>query len=309
MPPIDRTCDESLAAPYLRKDINLGTVLNLPRGSLGYRASLAEQLKMLKAAGHVAANSWGQYQEVLAAGMRATGMERITHTGQADEIARTHKALGMDATALHVGNSFETDPEMDALVASVLEASAKHGYPLYIETHRGTITQDIRRTVDMVQRFPDVRFNADMSHFYTGHELNYAGEFRQRLEWLAPVLERVRFMHGRISNTGCIQAPVHDTGIYVGHFAIMWQRCFEGFLRGAQPGDYLSFNAEILPLRIGTGEDTLWLHYAQQRPALPDDPLEGEPSDRYLEAQYLWDIASQAFADAQATVSQENTVK
>ena len=301
------THDASNAAPYLRKDINLGTVLNLPRGSQGYRATLAEQLQMLQASGHTAANSWGQYAEVLASGMRATGMERITTALQADDLARAHKALGMDATALHVGNSFETDDQMDTLVASVLEASAKHGYPLYIETHRGTITQDIRRTVDMVARFPEVRFNADLSHFYTGHELNYAGEFLERMEWLAPVLERVRFMHGRISNTGCIQAPVHDTGIYVGHFANMWQRCFEGFLRSAQPGDYLSFNAELLPLRIGTGDTTLWLHYAQQRPALPDDPMEGEPTDRYVEAQTLWQIATDAFAAAQACVTQERS--
>ena len=300
-----RTNDLSTAPPALRKDINLGTVLNLPHGSQGYRATLAEQLEMLKSSGHIAANSWGQYAEVLASGMRATGMERITTALQADDLARAHKALGMDATALHVGNSFETDAEMDVLVASVLEASAKHGYPLYIETHRGTITQDIRRTVDMVKRFPEVRFNADLSHFYTGHELNYAGEFLERMGWLEPVLERVRFMHGRISNTGCIQAPVNDTGIYVGHFALMWQRCFEGFLRGAQPGDYMSFNAEILPLRIGTGDSTLWLHYAQQRPALPDDPMEGEPTDRYLEAQALWQIATDAFAAAQKVVDAE----
>lgn len=299
MPIIDRTNDGTQAAPYLRKDMNLGTILNLPRGSTGYRRSLGEQLEMLKASGHVAGQSWGQYQEVLASGMRATGMERIMEVGQADVIAREHKALGMDATCIHLGNSFETDAQMDALVASVLEASAKHGYPLYIETHRGTLTQDIRRTVDLVHRFPEMRFNADLSHYYTGHELNYAGEFLQRLDWLTPVLERVRFMHGRISNTGCIQAPVGDVGLYVGHFAVMWQRCFEGFLKGAQPGDYLSFTAEILPLRIGTGDTTLWLHYAQQRPADPSDPMEGEPSDRYQEADALWRIASDAFAAAQ----------
>jgi hypothetical protein len=151
----------------------------------------------------------------------------------------------------------------------------------------------------MVERFPTVRFNVDLSHYYTGHELTYGGEFSQRMERLSPIFERARFMHGRISNAGCIQAPVGDDGMYIAHFRSMWQRCFQGFLRGALPGDYLSFNAEVLPMRVGTREDTQWLHYAQQRPAQEGDPLEGEPTDRFLEARSIWEIASEAFSAAQ----------
>ncbi len=119
------------------------------------------------------------------------------------------------------------------------------------------------------------------------------------MERLTPIFERARFMHGRISNAGCIQAPVGGDGVYVAHFRSMWQRCFEGFLRGAKPGDYLSFNAELLPMRIGSGDQTQWLHYAQQRIANTDDPLEGEPTDRFLEARLIWKIASKAFSAAQ----------
>lgn len=57
-------------------------------------------------------------------------------------------------------------------------------------------------------------------------------------------------MHGRISNAGCIQAPIDDDGEYVQHFRQMWLHCFEGFLEGAEPGAYLRFNAELLPMRI-----------------------------------------------------------
>jgi hypothetical protein len=304
----DRTNDGTQALPYLRKDINLGTILNLPRGSAGYRAHLHEQLALLKADGHIGAQSWNQSEEIIAAGLRTTGMARITVAQQSDGVARDHKTRGLDATTIHLGSSFESDAEIDALVASVLEAAARHSYPMYIETHRATLTQDIRRTVDMVSRFPDVRFNVDLSHYYTGHEITYGGEFEQRVERLEPIFERARFMHGRISNAGCIQAPVIDDGVYVAHFRSMWQRCFEGFLRGAQPGDYLSFNAELLPMRIGTGEQTQWLHYAQQRLANTDDPLEGEPTDRILEARAIWEIASEAFLAAQNEVIMNNAL-
>jgi hypothetical protein len=75
-------------------------------------------------------------------------MGRVMQAREANVIARADKALGLDATTLHVGNSFETDAEIDVLVGAVLEASARHGHPLYIENHRATITQDLRRTLD-----------------------------------------------------------------------------------------------------------------------------------------------------------------
>jgi hypothetical protein len=226
-------------------------------------------------------------------------MGRVMHTHEPDAIARAHKALGLDATTLHVGDSFETDAQIDALVGAVLEASAKHGHRLYIETHRATITQDMRRTLDMVERWPDVRFNADLSHWYTGHELTYGGEFLSRVERLQPVFDRVHFMHARIGNAGAIQTALNDPGPYIGHYRLMWQRCFEGFLAGAQPGDYLSFNPELLPMKIGDGADAMWIHYAQPRTDLADDELDGEPSDRYADAQRLWEIACECFAAAQ----------
>ncbi len=300
--PIDRTNDSTQAAPYLRRDINLGTMLGLPCGSLGYRETLSEQLTLLKAQGYVAAQSWNHAAEVLAAGLRATGMAYVTQPTQTDSIVRGHKEAGLDATTLHLGTSFETDAEIDALVASVLEASSKHGYPLYVETHRATLTQDIYRTLAMVQRFPEIRFNADLSHYYAGHELIYGGQIAQRMDRLNPIFERTRFMHGRIANSGCIQAPVADEGDYVAHFRTMWQRCFEGFLRDAGPGDYLSFNPEVLPMRVGTGTDTMWLHYAQQRRTTACDPLDGEPTDRFLEANALWAIAREAFEAALVSI-------
>jgi hypothetical protein len=50
----------------------------------------------------------------------------------------------MDATTLHVGTGFESDVEMDALAGAVLEAAERHGQPVFIETHRATMLQDMR---------------------------------------------------------------------------------------------------------------------------------------------------------------------
>lgn len=301
----DRCNDGSQRAPRLRRDINLGTLEGLPPGSTGYRQHLQEQLELLKATGHEAAQSWGQFREVLAAGLRATGMARVLEVHQADEIARAHRDMGLDATTLHLGTGFETDAQADALVASVLEASARHGYTLYVETHRATATQDIWRTVQLVQRFPQLRFNADLSHYYTGHEMTYAGEFAQRMGHLQPILERTRFMHARVGNVGCIQVPVESEGVFLAHFRLMWRRCFLGFLRGAGEGDYLSFNPELLPMRIGEGEHAQWLHYAQNGATAADGPWRGEPSDRFAQAEALWCIAQEEFEQARQDLAKE----
>ena len=291
----DRCNDGSTAGPRLRRDIHIGSLLELPRASRGWRASTTEQLDMLKLDGYEAVQSWDQFDQIIAAGLRATGIARVMQPHEAELIAKSHKESGLDMTVLHVGNSFETDQQMDALVGAVLNAATKHGYRLYIETHRGTLTQDIRRTLDLIERFPEVRFNADLSHWYTGHELTYGGEFLSRIEYLQPVFERVRSMHGRIGNTGAIQTSLTNEGPYLAHFRILWQRCFEGFLRGAQAGDYLSFNPELLPMKAGQGEDAIWFCYAQRRNDLLSDALQGEASDRYEDAALLWQIANECF--------------
>lgn len=300
---MDRSNDGSQLPPRLRRDINLGTLAELPQGSRGWRATLAEQFELLRADGHVAIQSWDQADEVIAAGFRVNGIARVLRPEEFEPLVRAHKAAGFDATTLHVGNSFERDAEMDALAGAMLDASARHAYPVYIETHRGTMTQDMRRTLDLVERFPDLRFNADLSHWYTGHELTYGGEFYERAARLDPVFERVRFMHARVGNPGCIQTGLDEPGDYIAHFRWMWTRCFEGFLRGAQPGDYLSFNAELLPQKLTRSPEPFWLHYAQPRRDLVGDAMGGEASDRYDDAERLWAMANECFAAAQAAIA------
>jgi len=101
-----------------------------------------------------------------------------------------------------------------------------------------------------------------------------------------------------VENAGAIQTGLDDPGAYVMHHRLMWERCFDGFLRGAQGGDYLSFNPELLPMKIGDGPHALWLHYAQPRTDLADDAFGGEASDRYADAQRLWDMALECFEAA-----------
>jgi hypothetical protein len=289
----------------LRKDINLGTLMALPTASSGWRANLDEQFAMLREQGYEGVQAWDGFDRIHHAGLLPLGMARATRPAELDEIARRHRDEGLDFTNLHLGTGFDSDDEMDALAGALLDAQARHNYALLVETHRATATQDIWRTLRWVERFPDLRFTADLSHWYTGHELIYGGEFESRAARLTPVLDRVRAFHGRIGNSGCMQTPLDRSGDYVAHYKALWSVACNGFLQHAADGDVLSFAPELLPHCVG--EPPIWLHYQQTVPSSPTDPWQGEPCDRYADAEELWRLALECFNRARTDVHRAET--
>jgi len=258
MAAVPNTNDGSTSPPALRLCMNLMALEELPSWSTGpdADATLDEQLEAVAAAGFhgVQFTEGGDAKLCERHGLLMTGCGRVNTPGEADKLAAQLADLGHVAATLHVGWGIEDDDVADALVDAILAASDRRGIPLYIETHRATLTQDMWRTVKLVERFPDVRFNGDFSHWYTGQEMKYGG-FENKLTFIRPVLDRVRYMHGRIGNPGCIQVDIDDgdpdTHPYVSHFQAMWTACFLGFLRCAQPGDFICFTPELLaPMRF-----------------------------------------------------------
>ncbi|MFN3465466.1 MAG: hypothetical protein ACK4X1_15475 [Terricaulis sp.] len=281
------------ATPRLRLDMNLGTLWALPAWSsapVDFK-QLAPALRELGVEG-VQGLDPSRFRE---AGFRVCGMERVDGPGEASRIAEDHRARGYDLTTLHVGNGLERDADMDALAAAVIEASIRFDYPLFIETHRATMTQDMRRTIDLVERFPDLRFNADLSHWYTGQEMTY-GDFEARLHALEPVFARVRYMHGRIGDPGAIQRSlVASAGEpFVADFRRMWRACFRGFLETAAPGEVLPFAPELLPHSVKPrGKSEIKLYYA--RLATTGKGRLSEESDRWVDAKAMLALAREDF--------------
>ncbi|MBL8559779.1 MAG: hypothetical protein JNM47_13720 [Hyphomonadaceae bacterium] len=298
----DRLNDGKKSPPRLRKDMNYVTFLALPSWSTGPGPTNEDVFDALRAA-KVEAVQTRDPAPFLKAGFRATGMGRILSTDDADAVAHVGVDSGLQATTIHLGDGLETDDDAKRLLSATLEASVRHGHPLHVEIHRATLTQDMRRTLTLVEHFPEVRFTADLSHWYTGLEMTY-GDFAGKLDRLAPVFERVRMIHGRIGDSGCMQvgmsvAPQRDA---IGHFREMWRRCCEGFLRGAGPGDFLPFAAELLPNAVTYQGQHVPLNYA--RLVADGDGDLREESDRWKDAERLWEIAIDAFNAAQGAPDQ-----
>lgn len=213
------------------------------------------------------------------------GGGRVNTPGEAGQLAKSARDAGLECLTLHVGWGLESEDEAAALIDAILEASAKHSIPLYPETHRATIFQDPWRTVQFLARFPELEFNGDFSHWYTGTEMVYGG-FERKLAFIRPVLQRIAFIHGRIGNPGCIQVDIGDGSPegrpFVAHFRQLWTESFSGFLRRRPASDRICFTSELLRSE---------LYYARIFAGR-------EESDRWQQSKILVQIAQECFAEA-----------
>ena len=116
--------------------------------------------------------------------------------------------------------------------------------------------------------------------------------FEKKISFIQPILERVRFIHGRIGNPGCIQVRVDanagDEPIYVTHFRQLWTACFREFLSRAGADDTIYFAPELLAPDI---------FYARTFSDAAGVPV--EESDRWEQSLVLKSIAESCFEEAQ----------
>jgi hypothetical protein len=237
--------------PALRLYMNLSAIETMPQFA---GRSSHDLLAIIRDAAFDGIQIYDGAAESTVAACRSLGLGvaqsgRINVPSDAAVVAQRLADGGAECATIHLGWGLEDFEEGVTLIDAMLEASTQYRLPLYAETHRATLFQDMWRTVEFAKHAPDLRFNADFSHWYTGLEMTY-GDFDTKLAFVAPVMERVRFMHGRIGDSGCMQVPINeafsDTRPFVEHFRQMWTLAFRGFLKSAQPGDYIGFSPELL---------------------------------------------------------------
>ena len=108
------------------------------------------------------------------------GLDRINAPADAETIAARHADRGDRCITVHVGWGLEDDDECFGWSRPFWLLQTSTALPIFIETHRATITQDVWRTVQITKKFPEVRFNGDFSHYYCGLELVY-GDWNEKL--------------------------------------------------------------------------------------------------------------------------------
>jgi hypothetical protein len=280
----------------LKVYLNLDNLLDLPKDSCMTGLSPKGQMNQLIKDGFegVQVTHGNELSHELA--LAHCGLNRISKTEDVGPVFSLHKARGDECITLHVGWGIESDQEIDRLLLAIFSAQIEYDLPAFIETHRSTITQDMWRTVQICERHPNILFNCDLSHYYTGQEMVYGG-LKRKLDFMQPIFERTAFFHGRIASSGCIQASIESTSErpryavgepnFLEDFKEMWTRSMSGFKRNAPKGSILIFAPELLSPEYD---------YARNVPN-EKGGLQ-EVSDRYKEALLYMDIAKSCFAKA-----------
>jgi hypothetical protein len=270
----------------LRRDLSLVTALALPSWSAG-PAEGDDVAVAAAGAGYAGLQVFLPDQAARARelGLAASAISPARTPSEVEAIVGMWAGGQAESVTLHLGTGFETPAEASALVRCVLDAQERHGVAALVETHRATLFQDPARALALVAEFPALRFTADLSHWYTGVELVY-GDFDAKVAALAPVFERCRMVHGRISDPGCIQVAVTDPADgepepeHVTHFRRLWAAVLDACSSAVDAPAELPFVVELLPARA---------HYAR---TIERGGRREEEVDRWTQAEVLWRIAT-----------------
>lgn len=163
--------------------------------------------------------------------------------------ARKWKRQGYQCATIMIGSGAETLTEALAIAGLVLDVSESCELPIYLELHRGTVTQDIDIVQEMIKTYPGIRFNADFSHYITTYR--WCETFTEdTLRYITPILERVCYIHLRPANSEHIQIskPELSEMRLLQH---LLRTTFSLFQKNASHGDVLIVAPELLPTITG----------------------------------------------------------
>jgi hypothetical protein len=180
---------------------------------------------------------------------------------------------------------FDAGPLADT-VLSWYELCRREQIDMQLETHRNTVTNDIRFTGILLRHLdPDIELAGDLSHYVCANEMpdEPTAEYD---ELVTTILDRCGSLQGRIATRAQIQIPL---GIPAGErwearFRVWWEQGFRSMRARSEAGRQIMFCTEL-----GT------------RPYAITDAAGAELSDRWSEALTLKRWAQEAF-DTSASI-------
>ena len=282
--------DGSSDTPRLRVHQALWGLTALPMNSEA-EWTLDEKFERCKNAGFEAIECWvGDQNEAeitsalrkhdlrLIMGHRPFTIEDVRQT-----VERASR-VGADFVFCQPADAYTPLVRVATLVTEGRKMANDLGLPFFVEVHRNNFTETLPQTIQLIEKVPDIRFTADLSHFVVVGEF-YGWEGEGAADRMAPVLERTSHMHGRISSGEQVQVDVGDgSGDAAQFFVRLWTIAIKNWLQGAGPGDIFPFSSELGPPRYAI--------------TLPDGR---EFSDRWEQGLVMKRLVEQAWREANAT--------
>ncbi len=203
-----------------------------------------------------------------------------THPLTPDDINAT-LALAKQSRAVAINTHIRT-PHIDhddavQLVKGLISRATDASIPLYCETHRGCLTQDLYRTAKLAEVIPEMRFTLDVSHYVLSEE--QPGPTEKLAALLDIILDRTEMIHGRISNGQQIQQHTVDpTSDLAQSYKAFWTEAMRRWRMRKPAGSTLIFTPELGP-----------------PPYAILDKEGNELSNRLEQTETIWEIAQAAW--------------
>lgn len=137
--------------------------------------------------------------------------------------------------------------EMEPIIRRWIEMSDEEGVPIQFETHRNCITNDLFVTLQLIDRIPEMRLAADLSHYVVDREFWHPLSDGD-LGLISRVLERSDSFQGRVASRQQIQLqldfPQHAK--WVALFREWWREGLTSW-RARNPSGDCHFLCELGP--------------------------------------------------------------
>jgi sugar phosphate isomerase/epimerase len=251
----DRLSDGSQSAPRLRLQQTLWGMIKLPmNGETEW--TLDEKFSRCKAAGLEGVECWlddNNEKEVTEAlkrhGLRVALGHRPFKAEDTQKVVERAVRIGADYVMCQPADAYTPVDTVAKLVTEGRKIANDAGLCYFVETHRNNFTETIPQTLALIERVPEIRITADLSHFVVVGEF-YGWEAEKAHERMLPILERVAHIHGRISNGEQVQVDCGDGSTpWARFFVKLWTIAMQSWKAGAGPGDILPFSSELGPPR------------------------------------------------------------
>jgi hypothetical protein len=256
--------DGSTNPPRLRPQINLSSMSRLPRD--GPEWTLPQRLDELISAGFHGIEAHIQ-TSLEADELAALAHERNLPLGlcavaaDADDLLPTidlvHR-MRAEYLSVRVPGSLRASPDIAEILKDMYGLTNDTGLPLLIQTHRGSVTQDLRRTIKVLDRNKKLRLSADFSQYVLSANLTgpWPEEIWQAFEQIA---RRCSALEGRISYGNQVQDDIAaGEGELAQQYKRLWTVAFSHWLEKSDAGDILPFTVNLAPPENGAETFDRW---------------------------------------------------
>ena len=282
--------DGSANPPRCRLQINLTSMGRLPRD--GAEWTLPQRLDELINAG------FGGIEAFVQTALEGEELAALVHernlplglcavAADGDEllppIELAHR-MRSEYLSVRVPGSLHASPEITEILKDMYGLANDAGLPLFIQTHRGSVMQDLRRTIKVLGRCKKLRLSADFSQYVLAAQLTgpWPDEIWEAFEEIAG---RASGFAGRISYGNQIQDDIGaGEGELAQQYKKVWTAGFSRWVEKSTPGDVLPFTVNLAP---------------------PDGGAES--FDRWAASLAIKRIAEEAWLAAQAVEASETT--